>query len=412
MNIKFHLRIIFIFTLAIIGTITGCTRSFTLTPITPITAPTDTLTVTSTPVLMPGSPTPAPIFTGSPTPIYSATSTNTLVPTATWTLTGSSTLVWTDTPTWTLTPSNTNTPLPTSTWTFTFVYTNTLSPTWTDTPTNSLTPTFSPSGTWFTSTPTSTPTARNTATSTNTPTRTSTFTATSTKTFTPTGTWDNTPTITPTPTNSFTVTSTPTLNATATACIGGPVLGDNAQEPYALGGGVITEIFVMNTTASFNTTLVSLSAYVTVGTIYNLGVYANGSGSPSALLAQTGPQTAVATGWGTQTLLPSLPVLAGTNYWLAIGINFGQTQVKNSPGAPFQWANLSDINNLPAPFTGGTMANGQVMSLYATGCPAVGPPTWTPLPTNTPTATPTGTWFTPTLTITPTTTFTPTPTST
>ena len=133
-------------------------------------------TLSGSPLIDQGTPTPTPTVT--PTPGPTLTPTNTPTPTIT--------------PTPTPTPIPTATPLPTPTPTIT--PTPTVTPTPTTTPTPTITPTATPT---FTPTSTPTPTYTPTPTHTHTPTRTPTVTPTPTNTPTPTPT--STPTPTPTP---------------------------------------------------------------------------------------------------------------------------------------------------------------------------------------------------------------------
>ncbi|HEY5037911.1 MAG TPA: hypothetical protein VIJ93_02450 [bacterium] len=74
MKIKFSIQVIFLFTLALVGTMTGCSRTFTTSPTGPAAGPTNTPALTST-----DSTTP----TLSPTPNTSSTPGSTNTPTAT-----------------------------------------------------------------------------------------------------------------------------------------------------------------------------------------------------------------------------------------------------------------------------------------------------------------------------------------
>jgi len=202
-------------------------------------------------------------------------------------------------------------------------------------------------------------------------------------------------------------------------------MGDNLVEPYTVGGP--TELFLSRVTSSTNTTVVSLTAYLMAGSIYSLVIYAdNGSGtSPALLLAQTSTQTASGTGWTTNTLIPSLPVSAGTYYWIGADLDSGAVGYSGGSGFPYAILYPSHSSGPPNNFTGSVVASGGKLSVYANGCPfipltATPTPTWTltftnsftPTFTNTITNTPTGTWFTSTPTPTPTKTFTVTPTPT
>jgi hypothetical protein len=311
----------------------------------------------------PASPSPTYTFTPTPTDTFTSvpdpgTPTETYTPTSTYTPGGPTATI---TPTW-APPTETATP----------AWTQTITPSFTITrsPTPTITDTFTPIGTWYTATPTST----------------------------------NTP------------------NATATACVGGPVLGDNIGTTADQSGS--NQLNVMRSLAPLNTSITNMSTYVSAGSVYAVAIYAdNGSGTaPTNLLTQSGPQTALSTGWNNCTVYPTLSVTSGTYYWVAEIVQtglYGIDYVNGGSNGGYQYP--VTVASLPDPYTGGAFLCTapccpyctHFLSLYASGCPfiplTVSPtPTASYTPTDTPTSTPTitGTINTPTIT------FTPTPTAT
>jgi len=239
-----------------------------------------------------------------------------------------------------------------------------------------------------------TPTPTLTPTPTPTPTPTSIPTPTSMPTPTPTPT----PTLTHTPTPTPTLTPTPTPTSTATFGLNS---GDNTWQdtPSALeairfqcpGSGTLTKLELL-----FDDTTPNGSV--------RLGVYADSSGSPRALLLDAGSVT-VANGWVSINNL-SLQVTSNTYYWLVFDLS-AQNGVRYQTGGPtgsHRWRAYS-YGALPNPFgtASGTNTNQYVMrATYSVVAPTPTPtPTPTPIPTPIPTPTPTPT---------PTSTPTPTPT--
>ncbi len=194
---------------------------------------------------------------------------------------------------------------------------------------------------------------------------------------------------------------------------GGTVPGTNILGP--------NELLLFRDSPAINTTVVNLTANInSYSAVYNLVIYADNASvtAPTVLLAQSGPQTIYAPGWVTKAVFPSVPVSAGTSYWLGVVLDSGTVQATGY--LPNGYPNALQLgvtsNNPPTSFSGGVFyppSDGWFFNIYANGCPF---PTPTPTPTNTytptPTNTPTGTWLTSTPSPTSTKTYTVTPTPT
>lgn len=172
-----------------------------------------------------------------------------------------------------------------------------------------------------TNTPTATATGTATSTPTNTPTMAPTATATSTPTVTPTPTVGNTPTAMPTPTVTSTptltpspaVTNAPTVTPTVAPTTNFGVTNSAGTNDYGDANYMNGSPYVLNVTG----TLASLSVYVgatPAGAHLRLGLYADASGGPGTLVAQTGEAIAVA-GWDTLPVTGAPAVTPGT-YWI------------------------------------------------------------------------------------------------
>ena len=327
---------------------------------------------------------PAPPATNTPVSVNTATLTQTptasLTTTASPTATLSVTLSFTSSATHTPTLTATNSPIPSQTATPTPCLTNTATLMISSTATNTTT-----------LTPTCTPTNSITSTTTNSPTNTPTLT----------GTW-----------TTFTSTTTLTPNATATACsAGGIVMGNNVIS--AGGGSGTAQLWLGRYQATYNTTVVSLTAGMFPSSIFQLAVYADdGTGaSPTTLLAQADPQTATSVGFYTGAISPSLNITAGSNYWMGAAVQSGTLYFGGPAGT---YANGFPVSPGGLPVSFSSLSRSVTTSpyynfaIYVNGCPFY---TLTPTLTNTFTLTRTPT-LSPTITSTPTSTFTPNPTAT
>jgi hypothetical protein len=139
----------------------------------------------------------------------------------------------------------------------------------------------------------------------------------------------------------------------------------------------------------------SLSIYLDASnraTQLELGLYADGSGAPGALLAK-GALSSVTNGAWNTVAIPSNALTNGTAYWVARLSTAGGdlvTRVNPAVANPDR-TDTRNLTTLPASFTpGGSYPH--LTSMYAGNAPASTPgPTPTPTPTATPTPTPTAT---------------------
>jgi hypothetical protein len=161
----------------------------------------------------------------------------------------------------------------------------------------------------------------------------------------------------------------------APAQCSGVTFGNTTAETGAIssGGGVLMgSQFVLPAPATITSMTIDASDDTTGGGI--LGIYADNSGSPGSLLAQSSWQS-LSVGWNTFTLPPTI-LDAGT-YWLSGGFT-GDVYIKIAfTGGNFAAASAAYGGGpLPNPFGTEGETNPYKMSIYASGCG--GAPTWTP----------------------------------
>ena len=192
----------------------------------------------------------------------------------------------------------------------------------------------------------------------------------------PTPTPTPTPKPTPTPTPMPTTTPTPTPTPTPTATFG-LNSGDNTYQEAA------RALSAMRFQCPGNGTLTKLELLFDDTTPHGnvrLGVYADASGAPGALLLDAG-QKAVANGWVSISNL-SLNVTPNTWYWLAYNLSAGNG-VRYQTGCPagsHYWKNSQTYGALPQPFPSASGQNNNQIVMRA-----IYTPTATPTPTPTPT---------------------------
>jgi hypothetical protein len=216
------------------------------------------------------------------------------------------------------------------------------------------------------------------------------------------------PTPTPSPSPTTAPTSTPPATTTppppppSTSAPAGFV-GDNAIEPTADPSGVgVAEAnrFSATTTGPVGSISIYLDA-ANRSTSFALGIYADASGVPGALLTQ-GRSTTVQNGAWNSVSIPAYSLSAGTPYWLArLSLAGGDLVTRVNPSQPNPDRADTRANlTLPATFSpGGSFPHRT--SMYADGAGAATPaPSASPTPTSTATPVPTPT-ATPTTTPTP-----------
>jgi hypothetical protein len=180
----------------------------------------------------------------------------------------------------------------------------------------------------------------------------------------------------------------------------------------------MAEAFQYTALASGHVT--SMSLYIDSGSrakSVSVGIYADSSGKPGALLTMGTIVHPVSSAWNTAGInagVPSTAVQSGTKYWLALLGLGGQVNFRDlaSRGGPNQNSAQSNLSSLPSTWSSGHKWANSPASLFASTATdqATPTPTATATLTSTPTPTPTAT-PTSTPTATPSSTATPSPTS-
>ncbi|MBS0495873.1 MAG: tandem-95 repeat protein, partial [Proteobacteria bacterium] len=121
------------------------------------------------------------------------------------------------------------------------------------------------------------------------------------------------------------------------------------------------------TQLSFSTagTVTHLNAYLTMSKVNDVrvGLYADASGQPGALLAETSTSLAIGTGWYSFDI-PDVAVSAG-NYWLAIAPNKEGVIYYSATGGNSRLSNYDPNSGLASPWSGTYSSNTWQMSAYA-----------------------------------------------
>jgi hypothetical protein len=180
----------------------------------------------------------------------------------------------------------------------------------------------------------------------------------------------------------------PLLGRTAGAATA--ILGDASVEPTA-DGSPLGVAEANRYSASAPGPVTALNIYLDASnraTRLELGLYADASGAPGALLGRGALASVLNGGWNTVTI-PSTVLTSGTAYWIARLSTAGGdlvTRVNNAVPNPDRTETRS-LTALPASFSPGA-SYPHLTSMYA-GTAATPPPTPTPTPTPTPAPTPT-----------------------
>jgi hypothetical protein len=152
------------------------------------------------------------------------------------------------------------------------------------------------------------------------------------------------------------------------------------QPCETLGNGAIestnpgpADIVFVSVVPNSPTTLYQLVVYTvsSAASTYEAGIYADNSGTPGNLLAETGPQTlsAPATQWNTASLKSYVNLSGSVTYWLAFqatGYQYGPS----GSGARFGYQPAVTFGALPSSFTGSMQTSPTyAFSIYGTICP-------------------------------------------
>lgn len=228
-------------------------------------------------------------------------------------------------------------------------------------------------------------------------------TATPTSTRTPTTAPTATKTATGIPSPTWTLTPVPTL-----VCVSYFDLGNAtpADTPHPFEDLLVSSPFLATGSGFAVTLSVRCTGADGTGMIVG-GIYADdGTGKPGVLLGTTAPQVAVA-GWN-NLVLPNIPIVQGTTYWLAATSDSSQVLIDGVGSGQGTNAVQPWLGACPATFGSAQNPNTLSYVLYAQ-IGEVATATATPSPTSTWTETPT---WTATATSTGTPTFSPSPTPT
>jgi hypothetical protein len=139
------------------------------------------------------------------------------------------------------------------------------------------------------------------------------------------------------------------------------------------------------TSATASGAVASLNVYLDASskaTAISLGLYADASGHPGALLAQGSLSHPAAGAWNAVTV-PSTSVSAGTTYWLAMLGTGGMLAFRDhccGTGTPAENAKGTGLSTLPATWTSGAKWSDGSASLYAASSDSTPPPPPPPPP--------------------------------
>ncbi|MEN6626346.1 MAG: hypothetical protein ABFD69_08985, partial [Candidatus Sumerlaeia bacterium] len=217
-----------------------------------------------------------------------------------------------------------------------------------------------------------------------------------------------TPTSTPTPTPTATATPTPTPTPTVTPSTDS-TLGTTSILS-STDSGCRTYLVAYRATLAQASVVTTLNVnVVTASGTMRLGIYADNSGVPGALMATT-PAFVPAVGWNSVAVTDQNVTLAAGTYWLAFETDTDALVIAaTSTGGAHVYKSNWTYQSLPSTFPTISGTGTWNYSLYAGFASPTPTPTPTPVPTATPTPTPTPT---PVPTATPTPTPTPVPVST